>query len=152
MYKFVTKSYSTGDFNTDFAQKIDNAGITNGQILFIIVQEKVCCWRWLSTGNFNTDFATKSIHDLTTLSNTGLADNRVLIYNHVGQYEPRFNFPNPNTTNSFVDEFTANGGTASFTLSQDLFKSKFIDICRRSTTAKQQYFIEWHKCNIRRYT
>ena len=121
--KFVPAvPYSTGDFNTDFATKIDTTGITNGQILvYNSSSSKFVAGDGYSTGNFNTDFATKSIHDLTDVVNTGLADNRVLIYNQsAGQYEPGLISPsNLNTTNSFVDEFTANGGTANFTLSQD---------------------------------
>ena len=70
-----------------------------------------------ATSDFNTDFATKSIHDLSDVVNTGLAGNRVLIYNQsTSNYEPGLISPsNLATTNSFVDEFTANGGTASFT-------------------------------------
>ena len=114
--------YSTSNFNTDFASKIDTTGITNGQILlYNTASSKFVAGDGYSTGNFNTDFATKSIHDLNDVVNTGLADNRVLVYNQsAGQYEPSLISASMlNTTNSFVDEFTANGGTASFTLSQD---------------------------------
>ena len=121
--KFVPAvPYDTGDFNTDFAAKIDTTGITNGQILvYNSSTGKFVAGDGYSTGTFNTDFATKSIHDLSDVVNTGLADNRVLIYNQTaGEYQPGLISPsNLNTTNSFVDEFTANGGTASFTLSQD---------------------------------
>ena len=121
--KFVPAvPYDTGDFNTDFAAKIDTTGITNGQILvYNSSTSKFVAGDGYSTGTFNTDFATKSIHDLSDVVNTGLADNRVLIYNQTaGEYQPGLISPsNLNTTNSFVDEFTANGGTASFTLSQD---------------------------------
>ena len=121
--KFVPAvPYSTGDFNTDFATKIDTTGITNGQILvYNSSSSKFVAGDGYATSNFNTDFATKSIHDLSDVVNTGLADNRVLIYNQsAGEYQPGLISPsNLNTTNSFVDEFTANGGTASFTLSQD---------------------------------
>ena len=113
--------YSTSNFNTDFASKIDTTGITNGQILiYDTASSKFVAGDGYSTGNFNTDFATKSIHDLNDVVNTGLADNRVLVYNQsAGQYEPSLISASMlNTTNSFVDEFTANGGTASFTLSQ----------------------------------
>lgn len=113
--------YSTSNFNTDFASKIDTTGITNGQILiYNTASSKFVAGDGYSTGNFNTDFATKSIHDLNDVVNTGLADNRVLVYNQsAGQYEPSLISASMlNTTNSFVDEFTANGGTASFTLSQ----------------------------------
>jgi len=114
--------YSTSNFNTDFASKIDTTGITNGQILvYNTASSKFVAGDGYSTGNFNTDFATKSIHDLTDVVNTGLADNRVLVYNQsAGQYEPSLVSPSMlTTTNTFIDEFTANGGTASFTLSQD---------------------------------
>ncbi len=121
--KFVPAvPYDTGNFNTDFAAKIDTTGITNGQILvYNSSTSKFVAGDGYSTGTFNTDFATKSIHDLSDVVNTGLADNRVLIYNQTaGEYQPGLISPsNLNTTNSFVDEFTANGGTASFTLSQD---------------------------------
>tara|TARA_A100000164_G_scaffold381816_1_gene435699 strand:+ start:1221 stop:2729 length:1509 start_codon:yes stop_codon:yes gene_type:complete len=121
--KFVPAvPYDTGDFNTDFAAKIDTTGITNGQILvYNSSTSKFVAGDGYSTGTFNTDFATKSIHDLSDVVNTGLAGDRVLIYNQsTSKYEPGLISPsNLNTTNSFVDEFTANGGTASFTLSQD---------------------------------
>lgn len=121
--KFVPAvPYSTSNFNTDFASKIDTTGITNGQILiYNTASSKFVAGDGYSTGNFNTDFATKSIHDLNDVVNTGLADNRVLVYNQsAGQYEPSLISASMlNTTNSFVDEFTANGGTASFTLSQN---------------------------------
>jgi len=121
--KFVPAvPYATVDFNTDFAAKIDATGITNGQILvYNSSSSKFIAGDGYATGNFNTDFATKSIHDLSDVVNTGLADNRVLIYNQTaGEYQPGLLSPsNLNTTNSFVDEFTANGGTANFTLSQD---------------------------------
>ena len=121
--KFVVAvPYSTGDFNTDFAAKIDTTGITNGQILvYNSSSSKFVAGDGYATGNFNTDFATKSIHDLSDVVNTGLAGDRVLIYNQsTSKYEPGLISPsNLNTTNSFVDEFTANGGTATFTLSQD---------------------------------
>ena len=121
--KFVVAvPYGTGNFNTDFAAKIDTTGITNGQILvYNSSSSKFVAGDGYSTGTFNTDFATKSIHDLSDVVNTGLAGNRVLIYNQsTSNYEPGLISPsNLATTNSFVDEFTANGGTASFTLSQD---------------------------------
>jgi len=121
--KFVPAvPYDSGAFNTDFAAKIDTTGITDGQIIiYNNASAKFIAGDGYATSNFNTDFATKSIHSLNDVVNTGLADNRVLIYNQsAGEYQPGLIGPsNINTTNSFVDEFTANGGTASFTLSQD---------------------------------
>ena len=101
---------------------VDTTGIANGKILiYNSTSSNFEIGDGYGTGDFNTDFATKSIHDLTDVVNTGLADNRVLVYNQsAGQYEPSLISASMlNTTNSFVDEFTANGGTASFTLSQN---------------------------------
>ena len=128
--KFVPAvPYGTGNFNTDFGNanigslgNVDTTGIANGQILvYNSTASKFEAGSGYATSNFNTDFSAKSIHDLSDVVNTGLADNRILIYNQsAGQYQPGLISPsNLNTTNSFVDEFTANGGTASFTLSQD---------------------------------
>ena len=100
---------------------VDTTGIANGKILiYNSTSSNFEIGDGYGTGDFNTDFATKSIHDLTDVINTGLADNRVLIYNQsAGQYQPGLiTNANINATNNFVDEFTANGGTASFTLSQ----------------------------------
>lgn len=121
--KFVpTVAYGTGNFNTDFATKIDITGITNGQFLiYNSSSSKFVAGTGYTAGQFNTDFATKSIHDLSDVVSTGLAGDRVLIYNQsTSKYEPGLINPvNINATNSFVDQFTANGAVSTFTLSQD---------------------------------
>ena len=121
--------YATTNFDTDFATKgiedlsnVDIASITDGQIIvWDNVNSKFIPGDPYSTGSFNTDFGTKSIHDLSDVVNTGLAGGRVLVYDQsAGNYVPSLiTAANLNTTNSFVDEFTANGGTAIFTLSQN---------------------------------
>ena len=121
--KFVpTVPYGTGNFNTDFATKIDITGITNGQFLiYNSSSSKFVAGTGYTAGEFNTDFATKSIHDLSDVVSTGLAGDRVLIYNQsTSKYEPGLINPvNINATNSFVDQFTANGAVSTFTLSQN---------------------------------
>ncbi len=114
--------YSTTNFDTDFATKIDTTGITDGQIIiYNSSSSKFVAGDGYATSNFNTDFGTKNIHELNDVVNNNLSDGKVLIYNQsAGRYEPSLVGPTSlNTTSSFVDEFTANGGTASFTLSQD---------------------------------
>ena len=128
--KFVPQlAYSTSKFDTDFSAKniqdlnnVTTTGITNGQILiFNNSNGQFEPGSGYGTGDFNTDFATKSISDLNDVVNTGLAGNRVLMYDQsIGKYAPSLIGPSSLiTTNSFVDQFTANGGTATFTLSQD---------------------------------
>ena len=101
---------------------VDTTGVTNGQILiYNSTSTNFEVGNGYATGDFDTDFATKSISDLNDVVNTGLAGNRVLMYDQsIGKYAPSLIGPSSLiTTNSFVDQFTANGGTATFTLSQD---------------------------------
>ena len=120
--------YSSTSFTTDFGNatigslsNVDTTGIADGNILtWDNANSKFVTATPYTTTSFNTDFGVKNIHELNDVVNNNLADGRVLIYNlSASRYEPGLiTAANLNTTNSFVDEFTSNGSTATFNLSQ----------------------------------
>jgi len=137
-------AFSTSDFNTAFSGKnvqdlsnVDVTGITNGQTLVwdnanskFIAGAGGGGGGGYSTANFNTDFAAKDIGDLGNVFTTGVANNHVLIYNSSNsRYESSLIGVNSlNSTQAFVDQFTANGAVSSFTLSQTPGNKAYVQV------------------------
>jgi len=137
-------AFSTSDFNTAFSAKnvqdlsnVDVTGITNGQTLVwdnanskFIAGAGGGGGGGYSTANFNTDFAAKDIGDLGNVFTTGVANNHVLIYNSSNsRYESSLIGVNSlNSTQAFVDQFTANGAVSSFTLSQTPGNKAYVQV------------------------
>ena len=137
--KFVPGvNYSTTTFNTDFAAKnvqdlnnVDVTSITDGQTLvWDNANSRFIAGNGYTTTNFNTDFATKNIGDLGDVFTTGVANNHVLVYNSSNsRYETSLIGANSlNSTNAYVDQFTANGSTSVFTLSQTPGNKAYVQV------------------------
>ena len=128
--KFVPgASFSQADFNTAFAAKnvgglndVYTTGVTNGQaLIWNSSNNRFEPGASFSQSDFNTAFAAKNVGGLNDVNTSSVADGHILKYvSSASEFQTSFvtnSMLDP--TNVFVDQFTANGSTGTFTLSSD---------------------------------
>ena len=128
--KFVPgASFSQADFNTAFAAKnvgglndVYTTGVTNGQaLIWNSSNNRFEPGASFSQSDFNTAFAAKNVGGLNDVNTSSVANGHILKYvSSASEFQTSFvtnSMLDP--TNVFVDQFTANGSTGTFTLSSD---------------------------------